>query len=98
MYISAKFCAGSGFGEKLNTTEKVNTWIDGSITCDAGLEIGNEFYLTVVYNTFELVNNTDEDYDFMKENQCDKILFYLDGKELGYSFLKNENFKNGHHL
>ena len=52
-----------------------------------------DFYLTVVYK--RSFNENDEDYQFVTTNGLDKIIFYMNGNYLGYTYYAKSSFNIG---
>ena len=62
-----------------------------------GININEDFYMTVVYRVFDQNKENQENYDnFMKEQKnLDRIEYYLNGELKGFTYYSKEPFKHG---
>ncbi len=78
---------GTGFNMSTNGTADIQ------IQGDCGYNIGEDFYLTFVYKTYnnDLVNQD----EYMNVNHVDKLEYYINGKLMAYTYFGSDSYENG---
>jgi hypothetical protein len=80
-----------GAGSILETSK----WGDIVNYTDSGYSINEDFYLTFVYRAYDSTKEDNNYDDYMKENNVDKVEYYINGELYGYTYYGHDSYIDG---
>lgn len=87
----ARYTEWSGKGYNMETGSNSNIMTGD----DFGYKENEDFYLTFIYRCYDSSKENSCYDEYMKQNNLDKIEYYINGEIFGYTYFGKEGYKDG---